>query len=120
MLVSSAKLLWWSYGAPRAPSWTLTERVSHVEDSDLTNLFMLGRLRQGRRAEEIQLEQLNLLRQHQGLPPLELEPMISGAPATIFSWCAAIVIYGFVAMVALFVLAVAYIALHALAAALTG
>lgn len=73
-----------------------------MDNGDLTNLFLLGRLQQGSRQEAIAIEQLNLLRAHQGLPPYEQQPMIDGVFAKVFWWCFKITMWGFIGMLVLF------------------
>lgn len=85
-----------------------------MQDSDLTNLFLLGRLRQGQRQEALQVEQLNLLREARGLPPIERQPMIDGFWAAVMFWCFRLVVIGFIGMMALFALGILYIIVNAL------
>lgn len=77
-------------------------------DNEGMGLFMLLRLRQGQRQEAIALEELNLLREARGLPPLQTQPdRFLNAVLGFMVWTIG-------AMVFLFVLAVLYIVLHAL------
>jgi hypothetical protein len=62
------------------------------------NLFMMGRIRQGQIQNALQLEEVNMLREHQGLPPLELQPLVPSSWLRLLVWGTVLAFLGFVVL----------------------